>query len=576
MAPPDDLPLRRLREHWPIAVVLALTAWIYLPVRGYDFVAHGDPLYVTANPEVAAGLGAAGLEWAFTTFRAGNWHPLTWLSHMLDVELFGLDAGGHHLVSLALHALNALLLYAVLRRLRLGVALATGIASVFALHPLRVASVASVAERKGVLGASFFLLCLWLYAGVVRHGGRRLWLVLCFALGLLVHPGVASLPLALLVLDIWPLERREPLRARLLEKLPLWVLAGGSAAVTLAAHARGGALQPFERLPLDVRIAHAPVALLGYARRLFWPADLSFYYPHPALAGEGPPQVWTAVAILAMLGALALAAIAPFRRAWFTGGVAWTYVMLAPVIGLVQVGGEALADRHTYLALIGFSVLVFIKLRQHLGERGLLLFFAPLFFALGWSTRNTLSAWRDTTALYERALEATPDNHVVETLWGTRATEAGNLDEARARFERAIELAPRDPRPRVGLGLSSLLQGDLDQARASFEAALAHAPDCTPAMVWSAATTPSSKTELRRALDLARTAADASGGIPATLDVLAAAQAATGDLAAARGTQRLALERSAPEARAARKLLLARYEQGTPWAEPPVAGGEGR
>lgn len=423
----SSLPLlRRLREHWPILVVLVLTAWVYLPVRGFGFVGYEDPVHVSANPEVAAGLSVEGLGWAFSTFRTGSWQPLTWLSHMLDVELFGLAAGGHHLVSLGLHLVNVLLLY-VLLRLRLGVALATGITAVFALHPLRVESVAWIAERKGVLGATFFLLCLWLYAsGVPRHGDaaaprgpgsrRRLALVVCLALGLMVHPVLVTLPLMLLVLDLWPLERREPLRVRVREKLPLFLLAGASGVVTLVAHERGGALEPFERLPLEVRVAHAPLALAGYARRLFWPADLSFYVPHPALLGEGPPQVWGAGAILALLGALALAALAPFRRAWFQGGVAWTYVLFAPVIGIVQVGGEALADRHTYLALVGFTVLVFIKLRQHLGERGLLLFLVPLCLALAWSTRSTLSAWRDTSTLYRHALEADPDNPVVRRL----------------------------------------------------------------------------------------------------------------------------------------------------------------
>ena len=570
--------MRHLREHWPIAVVFLLTAWIFLPVRGFGFVAHGDPLHVTANPQVAAGLSWAGVQWAFTTFHAASWHPLTWLSHMLDVELFGLDAGGHHLVSLAWHLVNVLLLYAVLRRLRLGVALATGLTSVFALHPLRVESVAWIAERKGVLGATFFLLCLWLHANVVLRGGRRLWLVLCFALGLLVHPLVAIVPLVLLVLDLWPLERREPLRARLLEKLPLFLLAGASGLVTLTAHARGGALQSFERLPLEVRVAHAPVALFGYARRLFWPSDLAFYYPHPALVGEGPPEVWSATAIAALLGALALAALAPFRRAWFTGGVAWTYVMLAAVIGIVQVNGAALADRYTYLALIGFSVLVFIKLRQHLGERGLLLFFVPLFLAMGWSTRRALSAWSDTPTLYRSALEASPDNHVAATRLGAYLTEAGDHEQARAHLERAAELAPRDPRPLTSLGVLHLLRGELQPAHVALEGALAIAPDFAPASIWLTATKPSSTDdELREALAQAQAAVELDGGQPATLDALAAAQAALGDFAAAQRTQRLALERSEPGARSAREQRLASYERELPVTAPaPADGAPGR
>jgi hypothetical protein len=473
---------RPLRKHWPIAVVVALTAWVYLPVRGFDFVAYHDPSYVSANPEVAAGLSGAGLGWAFTSFHAGNWHPLTWLAHMLDVELFGLDAGSHHLVSLGLHLVNVVLLYAVLRRLRLGVALATGITSVFALHPLQVQSVAWIAERTGVLSGTFLLLCLWLYAGVVLHGGRRLRLVLCFALGLMTKPMLVSLPLLLLVLDVWPLERRDPLRERVREKLPLFALAAASAVVTLLAHARGGALQPFERLPLDVRLAHAPVALFAYLRRLFWPVDLACYYPHPALVGEAPPEVWTPLALLALLGALALVAVAPFRRGWFKGGVGWSYVMLAPVIGLVQVNGEALADRYAYLSLVGFSVLVFIKLREHLGERGLLLFCVPLVLAMGWWTQRTLAPWHDTTALFRHALAVSPDNHVIATELGKALAEQGNRAEARALLERAIESAPRDPRPHTGLGNLLLQHGDPRAARAAFEAALTRAPDFAPAL----------------------------------------------------------------------------------------------
>ena len=460
-----------------LVAILIATTISYLPVRAFGFVDYDDPVYVRDNPAVAAGLSAEGLRWAFTAYHASNWHPLTWLSHMADVSWFGMDPGAHHVVNLVLHLINAVLLWFALVRFRQSALVAAVVTALFALHPLRVESVAWIAERKDVLSATFFLLGLSAWT-LERRLARVCWTGLCFALGLLAKPMLVSMPLVLLLLDRWPLKR--PLRESLRLVFPLTVLAAASCFVTLRAQGAGGAISSLERLPLDTRLAHAPVAFFGYLRRLAWPADLACYYPHPALESSAPQSAWTALALGALAGCLLLAVVCwgtRRTRPWLLVGLGWTVVMLAPVIGIVQVGGQSLADRYTYLPLLGVTWAVVVLAEKGLGTRALTALGLGASLALALATHRAVEPWRDTVSLFRQALAVTGENPVVETNLGTALAERGAYEEAEPHLRRAIELRPQDPRPRTSLGSLLLQAGRPDEARTCYLAALQRVPD---------------------------------------------------------------------------------------------------
>jgi hypothetical protein len=348
------------------AVLLALllvlaTLVVYQPVRHLPFINYDDDLYVTNNVHVQSGLEWDTIQWAFTTHDASNWHPLTWLSHALDFQLFGLDASGQHVVNLLLHMLNVVLLFWVLWR-------ATGlanrsamVAALFALHPINVQSVAWVAERKNLLSMLFFLLALGAYRWYV--GGPRIsrYLVvsLLFALGLMAKPQVITLPLVLLLWDYWPLKRMSPTAASSMtasnlarlfrEKLPLFALSSASATVTLVAHRAGGAVRWY---PLSMRLANAIVSCTRYVGIAIWPSHLAVFYPHPL----GALGAWH---VLASMAFLVLATIVVLtEREYLLVGWFWFLITLLPMIGIVQVGTQAMADRYAYLPFIGLFLMV--------------------------------------------------------------------------------------------------------------------------------------------------------------------------------------------------------------------------
>ncbi|MGH9361727.1 MAG: tetratricopeptide repeat protein, partial [Thermoanaerobaculia bacterium] len=351
----------RLRSLSPPLGLALLTVLVFAPVVRHDFVSLDDPAYVTGNAQVRRGLTAEGFRWAWGNEVAGNWHPLTMLSHMLDAELHGLDPGGHHLTSLLLHAANAVLLFVLLRRLTGAAGRSAAVAALFAVHPLHVESVAWIAERKDVLSAFFFFLALLAWSGYARRPSswRYLLALLAFALGLLAKPMVVTLPLVLLLLDVWPLgrlplaaaaERRRALGPLLREKLPFVLLALGAAAVALVTQRE--AMSPLAALSLGRRIANALLAYAAYLSDTVWPRGLAVFYPLP---GALPAwRVALAAVLLAALTALALARL--HRSPWLAVGWLWFVGMLLPVIGLLQVGSQARADRYTYLPSIGLFV----------------------------------------------------------------------------------------------------------------------------------------------------------------------------------------------------------------------------
>jgi tetratricopeptide (TPR) repeat protein len=437
-----------------------------------------DPLYVTANQWVRGGLSAEGVRRAFVAVGvAANWHPLTWISHLLDVEFFGLDPAGHHLHNLLLHALAAALLCLVgvgatgSRRIGAGVSL------LFAVHPLRVESVAWVAERKDVLSGLLFMAVLLSY---LRHAARPrpaglLRVAAWFALGLMAKPMLVSIPLLLLLLDWWPLGRRGTGGGQrgagtaflLAEKVPLLLLSLGSAALTLAAQSRGGAVTPLSHVDPGLRLANALWSLALYLGRTLWPRDLSVFYPHP-----GPAVYGRLPAALAVLAVLAAAAVLLRRRrpAWMAG-LCWYLVALLPVLGLVQVGAQGSADRYTYLPLVGpLWALVAATVPRGGGGWSPRAWWGTLLAAavlLGAATWRQATFWRDTPTLYQRSILATGDNWFLENNLGVWREGEGRYEEARGHYLRSIRQMPRLADSRRNLG-NVLVR--LDRRREAVEA----------------------------------------------------------------------------------------------------------
>ncbi len=475
------------------ALLVALVAtWVFLPVFGFGFVNYDDPAYVLENPHVLRGLTAEGAAWAFRATHASNWHPLTWLSHMADVELFGLAPGGHHGTSLVLHVVSSALLLLLVFAWTGSVGVATAVAALFAWHPAHVESVAWVSERKDVLCALLLWLTLWAYTAYARRPPasrgplRYAVVVLLFALALMAKPMAVTAPFLMLLLDVWPLGRL-PLgvapdvarvRALLVEKLPLLALAALSSAVTLVAQRE--AVSSLAVLPLPERLGNAAVALVAYLEMLVWPAGLAVFYPHE---GAPPPLVLGGSVLLLLAltwGAWHARRPSPFLLVgwlWFVGS-------LVPVIGLVQVGEQALADRYTYVPYVGLGLALAEGARQlvrthAVAGRALVATGAFFLLALAPAARQQVGTWRDSATLFRRALEVTRDNHVAERLLGTALLDAGDAAGAEPHLREAVRLRPRSAVALNALGVA-LMQlsrpGDAEAALDAFRRAAAAAP----------------------------------------------------------------------------------------------------
>ncbi|HEY6000296.1 MAG TPA: tetratricopeptide repeat protein [bacterium] len=458
----------------------------YLPVLGNGFVNFDDYAYLWDGSLVRDGLSARGLVWAFTTTHAGNWHPLTWLSHMADVQAFGMDARWHHGASLALHAANAVLLFLGLRSLTGATRASAVVAALFGLHPLHVEAVAWTSERKELLCTFFWLLAAGAYVRQVRRprpfGGVPAFALL--ALALLAKPMAVTAPLVFLLLDFWPLgrlaglaqgnPRGQRVTRLLLEKAPLFALAGAAAIVTYLVQSGSGAIRSMERLPLGLRVANAAVSTAGYALQALLPRDLAVFYPHP-MGGLDFGKALAAAVALAAVTALVLA------RARRAPHLAWGWclflVTLAPVIGIVQAGGQGMADRYTYVPLTGLFVAAVWGVRGLPGRApaaGRLLAPAVAAALLGCAalTWRQASYWRDSVTLYERALAVTPPSWIVVNSLATAWYERGDLARAERQYRRALGLQPRSPESLVSLGIILARTGRVQEADGYFQAAM--------------------------------------------------------------------------------------------------------
>jgi len=479
--PPSEA---RHARTWALAL-FALAFVLYLPSGSFPFVEYDDPAYVRDNPHLAQGLTARSVAWALTsTDYQYNWHPLTWLSHALDVELFGrVEAGPHHLVNAGLHGLNAALLFLALLALTRARTTALLAAALFVAHPLRVESVAWISERKDLLAGLGFALTLLAYARHARAPGPRSLAAVAGALslGLLAKPTLVTLPFLLLVLDGWPLGRfgREPLRRLLGEKLVLLVPCVLVSTLTVVAQRAGGALN--SAIDLGERLENAPLAYLVYLRQLVWPFDLAVFYPHPALLapdGSRAGPALLAVLLLASLLGLAWRHRSRAPAAWT--GLCWFLGLLVPMIGLVQVGNLAHADRYMYLAGIGPELALACGLTTLARTRPALA--RPLaglavlvLVALCARSRDQLAVWRDSRALFEHAREVTERNWVAENQLGLVLGQAGD-PAAVAHFEAARTALPGFFEAELNLGKARYALGELPAAHAALQRALAVRP----------------------------------------------------------------------------------------------------
>jgi len=470
-----------------ICVFLALVTFaLYWPVIGFEFNNYDDAQYITDNSQIHSGLTGENILWAFTTGRASNWHPLTWLSHMLDCQLYGLNPAGHHLTNLLFHIANTLLLFGLLRRMTGAVWRSAFVAALFALHPMHVESVAWVAERKDVLSAFFGLLTLWAWLTYIKAPSPRRYALslLLFALALMSKPMLVTLPLLMLLLDFWPLHRAQPDKPLLgyqplvKEKIPFFALTLISCIVTFLVQKAGGAVVLTNTISPEKRAANAVVAYARYLGKLLWPQNMAVIYPYPARLPWW--QVIGAALLLIAISIIVLRA-AP-RRPYLIVGWLWFIISLVPVIGLVQVGAQSMADRYTYLPAIGLFVMVAWYATERLAAwppaKPLLSFAAGLALAGCFLvSMHQLPYWHDSIALFSHAIDVTTDNAVAHCNLGQALAAAGKPEEARDEYAKALNIDPSYVSAMVSMSSYYNLHGNYDEAISCLNAALNIRPD---------------------------------------------------------------------------------------------------
>ncbi len=626
----QSIAAHRTTSRWVVfgvCICLALLTWaVFGQTLRHDFVNYDDPRYVYQNTRITNGLNIAGIAWAFTHIHAENWHPLTTITHMLDCQLYGLRANGHHSTNVLLHTIGVILLFIVLRQMTGAFWQSAFVAAVFAIHPLHVESVGWIAERKDVLSGVFFMLTLLAYLHYTRAPsiGRYFTVALVVALGLMSKPMLVTLPFVLLLLDYWPLGRFETHRSNtgrrllqlVLEKIPLIALSAVSSIVTFLA--QRGAIGWTEQLPVSARISNALVAYVVYLRQMFWPAGLAVFYPHPE---NRLPVLEISLAFIVLVGITAAAFVFRKKAPYIVTGWLWYLGMLVPVIGLVQVGWQGHADRYTYLPQIGLYVAVTWAVtdltrswrfqRMALGVAALI-----VVGVLSWRGWLQTSYWRDSETLFTHALAVTSNNDVALNNLGIIFLEKGQLDDAISKLQAAIDLRPENApahdnlakallkkgqvaeamvhyrkfleiepeniEARNTLGTALIQQGHLKEAIDQWQDALARQPDNGNAasnLAWVFATCPEdSIRDGARAVELGEKALRISGGkIPMIYRVLAAAYAESGHFAdaietAQRGAE-LATNQGNPALAAELESNIALYQSGRPLRDPSITNG---
>jgi tetratricopeptide (TPR) repeat protein len=517
--PPTNNSISELstKKHLIIISLLlsVITLIVYFQVTQNEFINFDDDKYITNNKHVQNGLTLKGITWAFTTGHESNWHPLTWISHMIDVQLFGLNPGGHHLMNLLIHLANTVLLFLVLNRMTKALWQSAFVAALFALHPLRVESVAWAAERKDVLSAFFWILTMGIYVWYVaqRCSKRYLAALLCFALGLMAKPMLVTLPFVLLLLDYWPLGRlghKEPtreeqpsskkkkgskapaplkpvqqlpatqwslIRPLLIEKIPFLVLTLLSSIITYIVQAYGGAVSSLGKISLSARISNAFVSYIAYIKKMVWPMDLAVLYPHPMSI-----PLWEVLGSAFILIVLSIQALRKKERYPF-GFVGWFWYTgtLIPVVGIIQVGSQSMADRYTYVPLIGLSIIITWGLPELIKswsyrKQTFIILSALFLFGLSLLTWQQVGYWRNSIILFDHTLAITNRNLVVQMNRGNTYLELGNYQKAILDYDKALELDPKLTDGYINRGIAYSHLGNFQQAVRDYDKAIELAP----------------------------------------------------------------------------------------------------
>lgn len=477
-----------------ILVLAVLTFAAYWRILGNGFIKYDDDDYVYANTHIQQGITPQSLKWAFNVGYACNWHPITWMSHMVDYSVFGAKPMGHHLISLLLHILNAVLLLLVLRRLTGSLWKSAFVAALFALHPLHVESVAWAAERKDVLSATFWFLTMGAYALYAEKPGLKRYLpvVGLYALGLMAKPMLVTLPLVLLLLDYWPLRRfKKEKRGKsnalslVVEKLPLLVLAAGSSVLTMTAQIRGQATSDLAVLTMGMRISNALVSYAAYIEKMLWPTRLAIFYPHP----KDSLSVLSIVGSVILLIGLSVVVFRAARKRPYLGfGWLWYLVTLAPVIGVLQVGLQSMADRYTYIPLIGLFVIVSWGAADLFDRLPRLKALTPIsacliIVILAAATWVQVGYWHDSVSMFERAIDVTDGNFLAHLNLGWVLARQGKIDEAIEHSQAAVDIRPDWDMAYYNLGSQLAKRGDTEEAIDAYKEALRLNPDLTAAKV---------------------------------------------------------------------------------------------
>ncbi len=468
------------------AICLALAAatlGAFWGARQCQFINLDDPEYITSNLEIQRGLTWQSSLWAFRTGAAGNWHPLTWLSHLLDVSIYGLAPAGHHLTSVLLHAANGVLLFLVLQKMTGAPWRAAMVAALFALHPLRVESVVWVSERKDVLSTLFWMLTVWAwlgYATSLKSPFYYLLALMFFALGLMAKPMLVTLPCVLLLLDFWPLARLQRGLARLIgEKIPFFVLAAGSSLVTFIVQRHSGAISSWAGLPAGARLGNALVSYVCYQAKIFWPVGLSPFYPHP---GYWP--FWKAAGAAMLLAAITVWVIWRGRcQPYLAVGWFWFVGVLAPTIGLVQAGMQSMADRFSYVPSVGVFVMVVWGVSEWPGARAWVLgmagsLAAGICLAL---TIHQVKYWRTSETLFLHAIQVNKNNYLAYNNLGYDFSKRGEMEKAVAAYRHSLDINANYDVARYNLGFALSIMGRYQEATNEYIRALKTNPNMAEA-----------------------------------------------------------------------------------------------
>jgi tetratricopeptide (TPR) repeat protein len=475
---------------WISLFLVVITLALYWPVRTYDFVKYDDYKYAAANRYIQSGITSKSIRWAFTSGYASNWHPVTWLSHMLDYEIFGLNPGAYHLVNLCFHIVNTLLILIVFFRMTKALWPSAFIAAVFALHPLHVESVAWIAERKDVLSTFFWMLTMLAYVKYTEKTNALRYIItlLLFAMGLMAKPMLVSLPLVLLLLDYWPLERiklnikaerentrnnnpqgtlkKESVLRMFIEKIPFFILTVLSSIVTFIAQQRSGAVQPFDVIDIKSRTGNAIISFVGYISKMLWPSRLAVLYPHP---GDSLSLIKVVFFAILLILCTIVVILLSRKHKYFVTGWFWYIITLIPVIGLVQVGIQSMADRYMYIPMTGLLIIIAwgvkgltASWKHH--KRILTASAVLILSAMFVKTSVQLQYWQNSFVLFEHALDVTSNNYIMHNNFGAFLDEQGQMEQAIEQFQKSLAIKPNSAETRNNLANVLRDTGKADEA----------------------------------------------------------------------------------------------------------------